>query len=74
MARCRPCQGTGKAPLVVVVYDGRRQVIAWSGWPCDACDGSGWEHCCEGDCAQPESLADFRQKNLLNSTHKDTDV
>ena len=52
MARCRPCGGTGKLAFLTVTPTGLIGVVGDA--PCPVCGGSGWEHCCEGDRAQPE--------------------
>lgn len=50
--RCETCHGTGKLTcrLNGVPY-------VYPRLPCNACQGSGLAHCCEGDCAQPEPPA-----------------
>jgi len=63
MAQCQVCDGYGKLPVSGQVkietetyLDVGRRV--WPAWWCRACGGSGVEHCCDGDRAQPQKCAD----------------
>lgn len=51
MARCSACGGTGKR----LIKTPAGLVTVETGEPCQICQGSGTEHCCEGERCQPES-------------------
>lgn len=58
---CQACFGIGE---VLIGEDGRpvrRLRDAVMMVPCPDCDGSGKQHCCEGDCSQPEPDVDELQ-------------
>jgi hypothetical protein len=71
MARCQACLGRGSRPVAII----SRYLI---GPPevsemqveriCSACDGSGWDHCCEGLREQPSasdnSKSDVRRRSF----------
>lgn len=44
---CQTCHNNGVVPIN---RDGRRIGVE----VCPTCQGSGRDHCCEGDCVQPE--------------------
>lgn len=47
---CANCFGTGKEPFMILKSNG--QLVGYGGERiCEACQGSGREHCCEGHCS-----------------------
>jgi hypothetical protein len=49
MDKCQACHGTGKLTGRIGEAEHVYPLL-----PCDVCGGCSWEHCCDGDRAQPE--------------------
>jgi DnaJ-class molecular chaperone len=49
--KCERCKGKGM--IATGLFDGEHFYTDEE--PCPECDGSGFSHCCEGICEQPES-------------------
>lgn len=50
---CEPCHGTGR--IFKRARRPRNGIRPVEDWPCSSCNGTGFDHCCDGLRAQPES-------------------
>jgi DnaJ-class molecular chaperone len=58
--RCDACHGEGKLKQRVSEGPGTGADLPNLELPCPECNGSGFAHCCDGICAQPEDQRSSR--------------
>lgn len=51
--RCDTCKGLGKMAVARHAYSLPGAPLVWMTEPCPTCGGTGFDHCCSGDRAEP---------------------
>jgi len=79
MARCQVCGGNGIVvqPAWLVPRGGGPGLKIPRMMPCPACGGSAYEHCCEGDRAQPNEtvyLTPSEQRTLHRALRRSVKI